>query len=351
MSECFDCWRRLAVGLSIAFFSAGAAPATISTASAQDQGSWTAVSTMPSGTGDSAVVALDGKIYVIGGSTFRPHILPTSSDMGSGTWASTVNYEYDPKTDIWRERAPLPIGLSHIGAVALDGKLYAFGGFTNLIHANGQNVALAYDPATDKWQELAPMSTALGGVSVAVVDGKIHAFGGRPHDPLPVDFHEVYDPATNQWSKKAPMPRARDHFGIAVIDGKIHIVGGRTRGQTDYIPDHDVYDPATDQWTKAAPMPTARSGGAAVYYHGLLLYLGGECRKPDPHAKVGGGEAFDENEAYDPKSNTWLTLTKLPGGRQAIGAATDGSAAYVPGGTLRCGGLSLTDQMLVFRLK
>ena len=72
---------------------------------------------------------------------------------------------------------------------------------------------------------------------------------------------------------------------------------------------------------------------------------------PSHYAKAGGGEAFDENEAYDPKTDTWLTLTKLPGGRQAIGAATDGAAAYVPGGTLRCGGLSLTDQMLVFRLK
>jgi len=351
MSKRLDCWRRSAVGLSVAFFSAVAAAVTISTALAQDQGSWSAVSTMPTGTGDSAVAALDGKIYIFGGSTFRPHILPTSSDMGSGTWGSTVNYEYDPKTDRWRERAPLPIGLSHPGAVGLNGKLYVFGGFTNLVHANAQIVALAYDPATDKWQELAPMSTALGAVAVATVDGKIHAFGGRPRDPLPVDFHEAYDPATNQWSKKAPMPKPRDHHGVAVIDGKIHVVGGRTGGQTDNIPDHDVYDPATDQWTKVAPMPTARSGGAAVYYHGLLLYLGGECRKRDPNAKFGGGEAFDENEAYDPKSNTWLTLAKLPGGRQAIGAATDGSAAYVPGGTLRCGGLSLTDQMLVFQLK
>lgn len=351
MSKYIDHWRSLAIGLSVALVSAVAAPVTISTASAQDQGSWTAVSTMPSGTGDSAVAALDGKIYVFGGSTFRPHILPDSSDMGSGTWGSTVNYEYEPKTDTWRERAPLPIGLSHIGAVAFNGKLYTFGGFTNLVHKNAQNIALAYDPATDKWQELAPMSTALGSVSVAVVDGKIHAFGGRPHDPVPTNFHEVYDPATNQWSKKAPMPKARDHMGIAVIDGKIHIVGGRTGGQIDNIPDHDVYDPATDQWTQAAPMPTPRSGGAAVYYHGLLLYIGGECRRPEPHAKAGGGEAFDENEAYDPKTDTWLTLAKLPSGRQAIGAATDGSAAYVPGGTLRCGGLSLTDQMLVFRLK
>ncbi|MFL6800081.1 MAG: Kelch repeat-containing protein [Xanthobacteraceae bacterium] len=342
--------KRLSLDAASALVFATTAIFTMA-AAAQDRGSWSVASVMPSGTGDSGVVALDGKIYVIGGSTFRAHVLPNSSDMGSGTWGSTVNYEYDPAADRWRERAPLPMGLSHINVVAVNHKLYTFGGFGNLVHVDAKNVALVYDPATDIWQTLAPMSAALGATGVAEVGGKIHVLGGRPREPLPVNFHEVYDPASNTWAKKSPMPQARDHLGVVAIDGKIHVVGGRTKGQVDNVGDHDVYDPATDQWTKAAPMPTPRSGGAAVYYQGLLLYLGGECRKPDPNAKLGGGEAFDENEAYDPKTNTWVTLAKLPTGRQAIGAASDGSAAYVPGGTLRCGGLSLTDQMLVFRLK
>jgi Kelch motif len=186
MSRRLDCWRRVTTGLSVALVSALIVPVMTTPASAQDKGTWTAVSTMPSGTGDSAVAALDGKIYVFGGSTFRPHILPDSSDMGSGTWGSTVNYEYEPKTDTWRERAPLPIGLSHISAVALNGKLYTFGGFTNLVHKNPQTLALAYDPTTDKWQELAPMSTALGSVSVAVVDGKFTRSAAAPTiQPLP----------------------------------------------------------------------------------------------------------------------------------------------------------------------
>ena len=71
-----------------------------------------------------------------------------------------------------------------------------------------------------------------------------------------------------------------------------------------------------------------------VGWRGSLL---SECRRRDPNAKCGGGEDFDENEAYDPKSNTWLTLAKLPSERQVFGAATDGSAAYCPVGTLRCG--------------
>ncbi len=339
------------LGLAVALGAILATPLTAGTAPAPGQKTWSAASTMPSGTGDSGVAALDGKIYVIGGASFFPHLLPGSSDMGSGTWGSSVNYEYDPATDKWRERAPLPIGLSHAGVIGFDHKLYVFGGFTSLIHANAQNAALVYDPSSDQWQWLSPMTARLGAVSAAVVDGKIHVLGGRPREPTPVAIHQVYDPAANQWTLKAPMPIARDHMGVAVIDGKIHIVGGRTQAPINNTPEHDVYDPATDRWTQAAPIPTPRSGGAAVYYNGLLIYAGGECRTPDPHAPFGGGEDFDEVEGYDAKTDTWKSLPKLPSGRQAFGAATVGANAYFPGGTLRCGGLALTDQMLVLHLQ
>lgn len=319
-------------------------------AQGQARGTWSAVSTMPSGTGDSGVAALDGKIYVIGGASFFPHILPGSSDMGSGTWGSTVNYEYDPATDKWRERAPLPIGLSHSGVIGFNHKLYVFGGFTSLIHANAQDVALAFDPATNTWQRLAPLSSPRGSPGVAEVDGKIHVFGGRPKDPTPLALHEAYDPATNRWTKLAPMPIARDHMGVLVLDGKIHIIGGRTNTPLDNTPEHDVYDPRTDKWSQAAPIPTPRSGGAAVNYAGLLIYAGGECKKRDPNAPFGGGEDFNEVQAYDAKTDSWRSLIDLPSGRQAFGAASVGGAAYFPGGTLRCGGLALTDQMLVLRL-
>jgi N-acetylneuraminic acid mutarotase len=351
MAACWYNLRNLVSVASILGTTFGASAMQCAALAQGDPGSWSAVSTMPTGTGDSGVAALDGKIYVVGGSSFYPHILPTSPDMGSGTWGSSVNYEYDPATDKWRELAPLPIALSHVGVVGFNRKLYAFGGFTSLIHANAQNAALVYDPAANAWQWLPPLNSRRGSVSADVVDGKIHVFGGRLRDPTPLDVHEVYDPAANQWTSKASMPLARDHMGIAVIDGKIHIVGGRTGGQTDNVSEHDLYDPATDKWAKAAPMPTARSGGAAVYYNGLLIYAGGECKQRDPNAKFGGGQDFDEVEGYDPKANTWITLARLPSARQAFGAAAVGSAAYFPGGTLRCGGLALTDQMLVFRLK
>jgi hypothetical protein len=47
---------------------------------------------------------------------------------------------------------------------------------------------------------------------------------------------------------------------------------------------------------------------------GLLIYAGGECKQRDPNAKFGGGQDFDEVEGYDPKTNTWRPLARLPSG-------------------------------------
>jgi hypothetical protein len=63
MSRFVDRWRRPAVAVSVALLAAFAASQLPHAALAQDQGSCSAVSTMPTGTGDSGVAALDGKIY------------------------------------------------------------------------------------------------------------------------------------------------------------------------------------------------------------------------------------------------------------------------------------------------
>jgi len=293
------------------------------------KGTWSPKAPLPTQRTEVAVVALDGKIYVLGGAAL-------------GNPASQLNQEYDPATDRWRDRAPLPRGMSHAGAVGFNDKVYVIGGFTaSGVHAGAAKFVFAYDVATDSWHQLAPLSSSRGSVGVAVVGGKIHAIGGRGLDKVTVATHEVYDPSTGQWSQGAPLPTARDHMGVIVVDGRIHVIGGRTESTSDNTRLHDVYDPATNSWQSAAPLPTARSAGAATYYHGLILYAGGECRK---------GKTFFENEAYDPKTNRWLTLAPLPMGRHAFGAAAVGQFAYFVGGALGCGGGSPSDELLAFGL-
>ncbi|PYU21626.1 MAG: hypothetical protein DMG32_20085 [Acidobacteria bacterium] len=217
------------------------------------QGNWSRRAPLLTKRGEVAVAALNGKIYVLGGSAL-------------GQTASQLNQEYDPAGDRWRDRAPIPQGTSHAGVAGYNGKIYVIGGFTANVHVGALDRVFEYELSTDSWRQLAPLSSPRGSVGVAVVGGKVHAIGGRGLDKVTVATHEVY---------------------------------------------------------------------------GLILYAGGECK---------GGNTFSENEGYDPKTNRWLTLEPLPMGRHAFGAAAVGQYAYFAGGALGCGGGSLSDELLVFRL-
>ena len=315
-------------------------------------GTWTNKSNLPIGMAEVGVAELNGKIYVVGG----------TEQAGNGpiNWASTLNMMYDPVLNTWQKQAPLPHLLSHAGVTAMDGKLYAIGGFTAPVHIDPQNLAFVYDPKTNQWSALPAISSTRGSVAAAAVDSKLHIFGGRISnriDTLPpspgfpqllsgygtVNTHEIYNPATGKWSQSSPVPGpARDHMGIAVLNGKIHLFGGRTADVADNLDRHDVYDPQTDQWTMAAPLPRPRSSGAYTVLRGLIIYAGGECK---PGGQPFTNNVYDDVTAYNEKTNSWATLIPLPQAHHAFGAATVGDVAYFAGGALLCGGGTSTDML------
>ncbi|MFC1718812.1 sigma-70 family RNA polymerase sigma factor [Candidatus Poribacteria bacterium] len=166
----------------------------------------------------SAVGVVNGKIYVIGGTV----------DL---TWAgiSTVE-EYNPVTDIWTKKADMPTPRSNISSAAsvVDGKIYVIGGTTrNFIPVSTVEV---YDPATDTWTKKADMPTPRLGLSTTVMNGKIYAIGGgAPWNPLPTV--EVYNPATDTWTKKPDMPTSRGELSACEVGGKIYAIGGTDLGE------------------------------------------------------------------------------------------------------------------------
>ena len=98
---------------------------------------------------------------------------------------------YDPQAASWTQRAGMADPRSEHGCVALDGKLYAVGGFG----ANDQQLDTVevYDLQTDGWQPLAKMTTRRWGLGLAAVGGKIYAIGGHDGDKA-LDSVEAYDP-------------------------------------------------------------------------------------------------------------------------------------------------------------
>jgi N-acetylneuraminic acid mutarotase len=238
----------------------------------------------------------------------------------------------------------MPKGASHVGIVALNGKIYVAGGFTANVHKNPLDQFLEYDIAANRWRELAPMPSPLGAVGLAALGGKLHVVGGRGPDGMTVTTHSVFDLATERWAQAAPLPVARDHLGIATAEGKLYVIGGRTGATIDNTAFNDMYDPATDKWQTMAPMPTKRSAVAAVVYRGQILVFGGECKVPATMT------TFDENEAYDPTTNRWTSLAKPQTGRHADGGAALGDTAYFFGGNAGCGGVGPSKTVYGFKL-
>jgi N-acetylneuraminic acid mutarotase len=303
-------------------------------------GVWTKKAPMRYVRNEMQAATVNGKIYMIGGGRTETK---DGQQVDNATNGDTE--EYDPATNTWRVRTTMPEGGSHNSIAVLDGKIYMAGGFAGRQHTLPTASVWSYDPAADAWKKLAPLSGPRAAIALTAVDGKVHAFGGRfMGEEESLATHEVYDPKTDKWTAAAPMPSARDHMGIGVVDGKVHVFGG-TGGSETNVALHEIYDPKTDKWSSSAPMPTARSSSAFATYKGLLVFLGGEC-------KITGSTrtSFDENEAYDPKTNSWRKLTALPSGRHGFAADTVGNTLYVLGGSTACGSGGKLNDTLAFTL-
>ncbi len=235
----------------------------------------------------------------------------------------------------------MPRGLIHMGAAALNGKIYAAGGFSERAHGKPDDEFFEYDAATDSWRVLAPLRSKRGAAAVVGLNGKIHVIGGREGDEPLIRTHDVYDLATGKWSDAAPLSRARDHLVAVAAEGRMHVIGGRfSVGDEDMTSLHEIYDPATDAWSLGPPMPTARGGIAGALHQGMIFVLGAED----------GMRTYDENEAYDVKANRWFKLKPLPQKLHGSAVAAVGGSLYNIAGARKSGSIDVIDQTLAFRI-
>ena len=302
----------------------------VSTPSAQsttDQGIWRTAAPAPTKRTEVGVATLHGKIYVVGG--FEQPGLGNVLNL----LITPSLEEYDPSVDRWTSKATMPVGLHHVGLGVTGGHMYVIGGYrqSGLSVWGPVATVYAYDPATDTWAERAPMPTARGALSVTVHEGKLYAIGGYDRKANSAAV-EVYDPERNTWGSRARLPTPRDHLASATLSGQVYAIGGRLNG--DYHRNLAVtegYDPVTDSWTRVADLPTARSGITAAEVAGRVYVFGGE----------GEDGTFRESEAYDPARETWKAMAPMPTARHGLGSAVvDGRVYVISGGPTPGGSFS-----------
>lgn len=269
--------------------------------------SWTSKPPMSEGRSGLGVVALNGKIYAIGGATSNGFC--------------TFNEEYDTTTGTWASKTSMPTARSSFAIASFQNKIYCIGGYAlSNNHGLAINVNEVYNPTTDSWSTKAPILTAELNVRANVVEDKIYVIGGNNNGTL----NQVYDPLTDSWTTKAPIPTAVSSYASAVAEGKIYVF---TNNLTQ------IYNPANDSWSHGAPAPLpiilANAGTTTGVYAPERIYVFGvNAQLPYWQLTTTGFIT----QSYDPNTNSWETSSSMQTGRYDVGIATVNDLIYLIGG-------------------
>jgi N-acetylneuraminic acid mutarotase len=139
---------------------------------------------------DFGVVAVEGKIYAIGGSS-----------------SAGRNERYDTVTDTWVTLESMPTVRVGFAIVAYQGKIYCIGGQSR----DGVfSVNEVYDIASDSWSTKASLPVEEFFIQAHVVDGEIIVVTNQAL--------YVYDPVDDSWTNKTGTPTQGVHASSVAVD-------------------------------------------------------------------------------------------------------------------------------------
>ena len=198
-----------------------------------DQGRWHEVGRMPRRLCETVGLHHDGRIHLITGRSPKGDANGQWNDQGD----VDTHLIFDPAALKWTEGRPCPMARNSAAGAVLDGALWIAGGRT--VSGGGTGQLDRYDPATDSWETRAPIPPSPttgrqvgGGLAMAALDGRLVAFGGEWFAPRDQGgggvFIEtwLYDPAQDVWSEGAPMRTPRHGLAAVAVGDAVYAIAG-----------------------------------------------------------------------------------------------------------------------------
>jgi hypothetical protein len=314
--------KTIALLLALFFLTASCIavkPVFSSTDPAED--TWVSKARMNQARTGLGVVAVGGKIYAIGGTASNSPSIP---DSVLGT-----NEEYDPATNTWTIKAPMPTPRTKFVIAAYENQIFCIGGivgteqetwgFSNPYkYAVSTQVNEVYNTDTGTWETKTPAPTPVALWQAHVINDNIYVMAM---------YHTyVYDPLNDAWTEKTKMPTPwyQTEPVSAVIDNKIIVNGEYEVADLQTERRIYIYDPATDNWAKGKSEPLM-GGDAAAATLGInapqLIYFFG-VRYPDQAV----------TQAYDLETDTWTSASPMPTPRHDFGLVILNDIVYAIGG-------------------
>jgi N-acetylneuraminic acid mutarotase len=239
----------------------------------------------------------------------------------------------------WQLLPKLQYGRGNPAAAALNGRLYAIGGYPT--EAGALTSVEVIEPGRDQaWSRVAdlPDPRGRGSGAAAATRDRIYVTGGDDGTAtaVPLDSLVVYDPRANQWQYRTRMLTARSNLKLIYLDPYIYAIGGiATAAALNTV---ERYDPRSDTWTTVAPMKSARVNPAPAVVGRQIVVVGGS-----DGPNFAGLQPLRTSEVYSPDTDSWTMLEPLldPGRSGMTSAAVQGHRV------LAIGGVFLTDQGFV----
>ena len=188
---------------------------------------------------------------------------------------------YDPATDTWETKTPMPVARRATTCGVIDDKIYVAGGSPTSWWGSNTNKLEVYDPATDTWDVTKEdMPKSLFGPKGAVLGDKFYLVGGLHSGTWTGQkWVQIYDPATNSWELGPNLINGRFAHSVEVVGDKLYVIGGTDvsgGGSLDIIEEVEVYDPTEDtSWSKVDITPVLFKVHASSVYKDIIYSFSG----------------------------------------------------------------------------
>jgi hypothetical protein len=211
---------------------------------------WVFKASMPVPSSGFATAVYEGKIYCIGGE---------------------MNQVYDPASDSWENKTAMPTSRTYMRANVVGGKIYLIGGTVpdNKSIPGFRNLSAneVYDPATDTWTTKTPIPNATTISASVTVGNKIYVIGREAVSSFD-NLNQIYDPQTDRWTLGSTPPRGE-------LDTAGATTGVYAPERIYFCYGTRFYDPIKDSVGDFADIPTGRFDMAVAVLNDKLYTIGG----------------------------------------------------------------------------
>lgn len=223
------------------------------------------VAPVPTRVDHPAFVGHAGALYVIGGYVDE---LPTAA-----------SWRYSPETGRWEELPSMRVARGSPAAAPIDGKIYVIGGSSGEQGSTEPTATVEiYDVATGSWADGPDLRTPRHHHAAAASGDRIVVLGGRGDEDLSLDAVEQLDVSSGEWAALPALPLGSGGLAAVAVGDAIVAIAGGDDAESWVTPATWKLDPGTSTWARLADLNVARHGlGAAAVGPNAYVFGGAPC--------------------------------------------------------------------------